>query len=136
MERVRAWAGLGAFFCGLGVIVSAVIFNVWYDRLSETSALPPVIANLYASSGKGGVTATFAVVGLSIMFLGMAIPRTPRDKPAPRLRLGTVVPMFTPPDPNESEPSVAPSGRVILRTQRYVPDQPAVPGLAPSKPRA
>ena len=58
VERARKGWELVRSFCGLGVIVAACLLNIMYDRLAGSGVFPVTSANMYATSGKAGVTVT------------------------------------------------------------------------------
>jgi hypothetical protein len=117
-DRARVWVGLAAFVGGLAVIVAAAVLNVLSDRQSAAS-MPQFLTDLYATSGKTGVTLMLVLLGCTIVSLGLAVPRPRRAPPAPTYRR-VAVPLYTPPETNGPEPEVTFSGRVVLRTQKYL----------------
>jgi hypothetical protein len=112
-----------AFGLGLCVIVVAPVLNVVWDRLSETGKLPHSLESLYATAGKTGVTGALVCIGFSVMLLGLSAPRPQPIAPPPPPARGVAVPLYTPPEPNEIEPNVSSTGRVVLRTARYLGSQ-------------
>lgn len=125
--RVRNWVAQGALYSGLVVIVLAIVLNVLSPRLSS-SGLPPELVKRYSSAGPVGATLLLLFVGGALVLSGLALrPSHPEPTRLARAHFGTTAPMFTPPDPGEVEPAMTPSGRVILRTQKYLTNKPTDP---------
>jgi hypothetical protein len=120
-DRFGNTAGMGLFYCGMGIIIASAILNIAHDRLSGRGIeiLPPALENMYATSGKLGVTAILVAAGLSFILLGMAMQRHIKAKraKAAATSLGNM-PYFVP-DEDSSESSNA--GTMSLRTWKYLP---------------
>jgi hypothetical protein len=76
-SRTRRAVNLGTFCSGLGLILTATILNVAYDRMDSPA---PHISELYETFGKFGVTLTLVCAGLSVILLGVAMGGTGRSK--------------------------------------------------------
>jgi hypothetical protein len=132
-DRPRSWAGYGAFYIGMGMILSASVLNVAHDRLEGLGArsLPGFLADMYELSGKSGVTITFVTIGLSIILLGFALPRR-NQKSSSAKRTGavtpTAVPLFTSTEDGEEGPEVA-GGKVVLRTRKFLSPNSGLSGV-------
>jgi hypothetical protein len=122
--RARRKAGLGAFYIGMSLIGAAVVLNIAYDRLSWAGpeVMPYFLTHMYESSGKTNVTLAFVAFGLSVMFLGLALPKGADEKAADEEQTESKLPLVAPEDESAGAPSsdVAPNGQVILRTQQYM----------------
>ncbi len=120
--RSRRWAGNGAFYVGLSVIGAAAVLNVAYDRLSwiGPEVMPQFLSHMYDTSGKTSVTIAFVALGLSIMLLGFAFPRT--DNPPAETDPQPAGPgvVYYAVDEGSNASGLTPSGRVVLRTQQYM----------------
>jgi hypothetical protein len=123
-DRFGNSAGMGLFYCGMGIIVASAILNVAHDRLSGRGLeiLPPALENMYTISGKLGVTATLVSAGLSFILLGMAMQRHIKKKRAraAAMSLGNM-PYFTPADGEEAAAESSGQGAMALRTWKYLP---------------
>ena len=131
-DRPRSWTGYGAFYVGMGMILSVTVLNVAHDRLEGLGAksLPGFLRDMYELSGKSGVTLTFVTIGLSIILLGFALPRRERKSSSPtRAVAATAVPLFTAPtEDGQEEPEVA-GGKVVLKTRKFLSPNSGLSGV-------
>ena len=111
--------GLGAFCCGLGIILAATILNLAHDQLSErqVSSLPGFLATMYHATGKFGVTLTLVTAGLSVILLGCVFQRTQRARAAARATSTSRVPYFYS-SADSAEGSTGSS--MVLQTSKYL----------------
>ena len=114
----RTLPGLGAYFCGLGLIVAATILNVAHDHLSERdiALLPLFLAPLYEATGKFGVTLTLVTIGLSVIMLGAVFQRSRRVKKGSDEYTSRAPYFYT----SSDEPVSHSSGTLVLQTQKYL----------------
>lgn len=136
-ERARSWVGQGAFFIGMGMIVSVTVLNVAHDRLSGVGAnsLPGFLSDMYEMSGKSGVTVTFVTIGLSIILLGFALPRRREQRSSTAVKAAASTtessesPLFTATtEEGEGEPTVS-GGKMVLKTRKYLSPNSGLSGV-------
>ena len=131
-SRANALAGLGAISAGLGCLLAATLLNVAHDRLgwSEGGTPPPLLDDIYAAAGKGGVTLLFSTLGVAIIALSVASRmtqvRAERRAAASASRPAPAAPYFY----SESHDApAAPTGRMVLVTKKYLPASAALSGV-------
>lgn len=80
--RATSLPGLGAFCCGLGIIIAATILNVAHDHLTERdiARLPFSLPLLYDAAGKFGVTLMLVTLGLAVILVGIVLNRPRRER--------------------------------------------------------
>jgi len=116
--------GLGAFFIGFALIISAAVLNVAHDGMdpAELRELPVLLGMLYQAAGKVGVTLALVGLGLAVIALGAL------------LNAGWLLPGWlggdrTPEPQSSSDYSTSPvgasavasprAGKVVLATRKY-----------------
>jgi hypothetical protein len=114
---------MGAFCVGIAFILAATVLNVAHDRLPQfhMDKLPLYIGELYAVSGKLGVTILLVSLGVVCMIAGAFFRRPlPYAESLP----GSPVPGDSQPyfvtGQASSTPTTHSSGRVVLETWKYL----------------
>lgn len=76
-ERTASLFSSGAFWLGMGLMLTAPVMNLAYDRMSKarlsgdgSEMLPSFLATLYDGGGKMAVTLTLFALGAAILIFG------------------------------------------------------------------
>jgi hypothetical protein len=117
---------MGAFCVGIALILAATVLNVAHDRLPQyhMDKLPLYLGDLYAESGKLGVTILLVSLGVVCLLAGACFRR-----PAPIRLPGGAEPVPGDSQPYfvaghaASTPGTHSSGRVVLETWKYLTPQ-------------
>jgi hypothetical protein len=74
LNRSPFWPGLGAFFVGISLIVSATVLNVAYDGMTlRDQGRLTWLMPLYTLTDQFGVTLVLVVAGLLVIVAGIVI---------------------------------------------------------------
>jgi hypothetical protein len=123
-EHTSSLFSSGAFWLGMGLMLTAPVMNLAYDRMSKarlsgdgSEMLPSFLATLYDGSGKLGVTLTLFAFGAAVLIFGYL-----RQGKKRRFSDENSLPHLPPREssPGDQQEVVAMPGQMALQTRKYL----------------
>jgi hypothetical protein len=123
-ERAGSLLASGTFWLGLGLILTAPIMNMGYERLfaarlsgDGAERMPEFLATLYNKHGQTGVTLSLIAIGTGILIFGNMRLRPKRQALEGGQALTSALRDTSVDDPNQVATG---SGHMVLKTRKYL----------------
>jgi hypothetical protein len=127
-ERAGNLLSSGTFWIGMGLIITAPIMNLAYDRMSKarlkgdgSEMLPEFLATLYNFGGTTGVTLLLVAIGVAVLIFGHLRQQLRSQSVVVSHSVGKSAPHAHCDSPaDESQPVATASGHMVLQTRKYL----------------